>query len=221
MIEVAERVVEAERFERAQVDAAGRLELLRLLELPERAGYALRPLAVDREIPEAASLQRELNLLHACRSDRERCTGVDDGLVREELYHAVGGELAGLGIQERRDDPQRVEEAQVERAADVEALGLLIVARGRIRSGQPHAEQVVGGIACIGQLRLDEACQPWTRVERSASGRLGLRGDRGFRAGRQVALQHLGEPERGERQLVEVAAGIESVLGLKPGERGR
>src|SRR4249920_2876510 len=89
LIEVAERVVEAERLERPQVDAAGLFELLRFLELLDRGRRRLGPLAVHGDLLEAFLLQRLLDLFDACRADRNRRAGEHDGLVGEDLHGAV------------------------------------------------------------------------------------------------------------------------------------
>ena len=131
-IEVAERIGEAERFQRAQVEAARLFELLRLLKLLHRRRRGFGPLAVHREILEPALLQRLLDLLEPGWSDRNRRAGEDHRLVREDLHDTVGRQFARLGLQQRRSDAERVDQTQIQRRADVEPLGFLKVARAAV-----------------------------------------------------------------------------------------
>ena len=75
LVEVDQRVVEAQRTQRAQVHAPGRLQLLRFLELLERRGRLIAPPPVDGRVLEAALLKRGLDLPDAGRSDRIRRAG--------------------------------------------------------------------------------------------------------------------------------------------------
>ena len=85
LVEVAQRVVEAQRTQRSEVDAAGGFQLLRFLELLERCGRLVIPSPVNRHFLEAALLERRLDLPDAGGADGDRRSGEVRSPDRKEL----------------------------------------------------------------------------------------------------------------------------------------